>query len=277
MLWEDEDIISINGAQYKVVEGGATTAMFEPVDGNAVAYGSSPLYKAFYPESIKDGALPGVQYHTAAGSLAYVNPMYAESDNTSLNFKNICGLLHLNIKGEKTVSEIVVSNESGQHLFGSFSIDENFNAVIGENGKDAITLDCGADGVALTADGSDFYVSLPAGKYDKLKIRINTVDNYYSSFSISNPTIERNTCYTINLNPQNFKEIPPEPDYFCITNLAATNNSFYLYGRSAPSNKGLEYSHDKETWYPYTVGATIVIPSGEKLWLRGKGYNTPAF
>lgn len=271
VLWEEDDLIDINGAQYKVVEGGEATASFTPVDGNAVAYGSSPLYKAYYPESIKGGALPGVQYHTAAGSLAYVNPMYAESDNTSLHFKNICGLLHLKIRGEKTVSEIVVSNESGQHLSGSYTIDERYNAVILEDGKDAVTLDCGADGVALTADGSDFYVSLPAAEYDKLGIRINTVDGCYTSFSISNATIERNACYTIGMNPQKFKEIPSGPDYFCVTNLAATNATIYLYRSKGPDVKGLEYSHDKKTWYSYTLGASLVIPGGEKLWMRGKG------
>lgn len=275
VLWENDDLISVNGSSYQVVEGGAASAEFVPVTGDAVPYVSSPLYKAYYPESIQDGALSAVQRHVAAGSLASVNPMYAESDNNTLRFKNICGLLHLRIQGSKTVSEIVVSNDSGNRLAGPFTLDSDYNAVMGEGGTDSVTLDCGTDGVALSSDGSDFFIALPPGEYDRLSVRLNTIDRYYTTFSFTNAAIERNSCYTIALNPQKFKEMPAEPDYFCVTNLDAGNAFFWLQSYSGPSVTGLEYSTDKENWYPYTIGQSVGIPSGGQAWLRGT--NVSAF
>lgn len=82
--------------------------------------------------------------------------------------KNLCGLLRLRLKGSGTVKEIKVSAD--QALAGSIIIKDG-SAKINYRGENTVIQDCG-DGVDLTEEGTDFYISLPQNDYSGVVIEI---------------------------------------------------------------------------------------------------------
>ncbi len=97
--WTSDDKISINGKTFKAeVEGtGETgeTAVFTSDPGETVVEAS---YTALYPESLYKAEnsyeLPEEQTYKGANDLSCVNPMYAQSETTDLQFHHLCGLLN---------------------------------------------------------------------------------------------------------------------------------------------------------------------------------------
>ncbi len=167
--WTSGDQININGGTFKAeVEGDSTTAVFtgSPVEGTT--------YKALYPESLYKGEndyeLPDEQTYNEADKLSGINPMYAESSTTELQFDHLCGLLKLNVKGDGKVKEIKVS-KYGVALCGSFTIDNN-RAVVSSTNDSVVTLNCG-DGVPINNEtATTFYIALPEGSYDSLNVEL---------------------------------------------------------------------------------------------------------
>ena len=135
-------------------------------------------------------------------------PMYAETCNNTLSFKNLCGIFRLCLKNE-TGSTVKVKNVSvladGRGLAGSFSIDNTGAAVVcGNNG---VTLLCGCPVELSACNGTDFNVILPKGDYCSLKLKITTEDgkviNMKSNSTIS---IRRSgiTKVSVSLKPTTF-------------------------------------------------------------------------
>ena len=99
VLWQNGDQITIvdAAANAGVYQTASTTTQggFSYVSGTAV---TTPDYKAWYPASLYDGdspTLPATQEYTA-GNIKN-SPMYAESSTEDLAFKNICGIIRLNV------------------------------------------------------------------------------------------------------------------------------------------------------------------------------------
>lgn len=137
-------------------------------------------FKAVYPSSLVNGngqlELPERQYYrSAANGRVYGFPMYAEAGSDHLKFKNLCGVLHLHLTGADLVKEIRICDISPnrKNLSGHFMVDDNGAAVVtdGAMGKEVV-LDCG-EGVTIDdGTGSDFYIVMPAGIYEKLRITV---------------------------------------------------------------------------------------------------------
>ncbi len=119
-------------------------------------------YAAMYPSglvSMSGGvpiiALPATQRYHASGSLKGVNVMFATTESFSFSFQNALGLLELTIKGDKTLTSLSVHTKdtpiSGQ-------VDP---MTLLPSSSNSLTLDCG-NGVALTAEGTRFYLGFPA-------------------------------------------------------------------------------------------------------------------
>ena len=177
VVWQDNDIISIVGGdshvgQYQTSSGGATTATF-------THYGDTPVtqspFIAWYPTSLMVGnefTLPSTQNYVADNIAG--NPMYAESSTTNLSFKNLCGIIRLNVSTSMTgkkVSKIVLSADQG--MSGKFSIGSNAAVV---SGTDGVTLDCGSDGVEIGNTAKPFLIAVPEADYENLAITVETTD-----------------------------------------------------------------------------------------------------
>ena len=101
----------------------------KPIQNNV-----SPRYRAIYPSSATDQyfnfVLPAEQPYVAGGIAAF--PMYAESDELSFSFKNLCGIIQINLKGEKSVSSISLADKGSE---GSLTAQKVLTYVLGETLK----------------------------------------------------------------------------------------------------------------------------------------------
>ena len=204
VLWTPGDAIGITSAsafgryEYNGTENTAV-ADFEgdPVEGDSFY----AVYPYFGEASLSGGVLslelPSVQEYTPLSFAPASFPMVARSESTYLEFKNLCGLLKLNLTGTATVRSVVFrsSGSSGRGVSGQATVDMNYESVpelvmSGDAGT-SVTLDCG-DGVALSGTVSvPFYIVLPAGTYDEFSIEVTSVDGKVMTKSNSGLVINR--------------------------------------------------------------------------------------
>ena len=179
VLWAADDMISVfnaatpNGENYNILseDAGKNRASFTGTDiGGAPWYA---LYPADESASVSSGtltlSLPAVQQYAEAGFGPGSNPMVAVSSTTSLDFKNLCGLLKLSLTGSGSVKSIVLTTAGEEPLWGKAEVSMDYTDVPSLNMVQAagsefrsITLDCGA-GTELGNDPVQFFFVLPAG------------------------------------------------------------------------------------------------------------------
>ena len=93
-------------------------------------------------------------------------------DNRTLDFKNLCGALKLQLKGTMKVKSIMIQGHDSERLSGNATVtiyaDESMPSVeMSENASVTATLNCG-DGVQLKEDAAtDFIVSIPPTQFAK--------------------------------------------------------------------------------------------------------------
>ena len=155
----------------------ATVAIFNNVSSET---GDAP-FRAYYPYTLTtDGmniTLPSVQV-SENGSLTKF-PMYAESSNSELAFKNLCGVLKLHLtKANTNITAIAITASS--EINGTFSVNYNSGdpeLTYSADGTNTTTLTCAT--AQSIANGKDFYIYLPEGSYSGLQIELNTNDGRY--------------------------------------------------------------------------------------------------
>ena len=141
---------------------------------------TTPGYKAWYPASIYgDGTptLPAMQSYVE-GNIGN-SPMYAQSGTNSLSFKNICGIVRLNVKTTMdniSVASIALSANEG--MSGVISnaatlVDDSYLAAV--EGTAGVTLNCGA-GIDIGTEARPFYFAVPAGTYTGFTITLLTTE-----------------------------------------------------------------------------------------------------
>ena len=111
--------------------------------------------------------------------------MYAESSTETLSFKNICGIIRLNVSttmNGKKVRSIALS--ATQPMSGAISnaailASDSYVAEISEGA--GVTLDCGESGVAIGTEPTAFHFAVPANSYTGLKITVLTTDGDFQT------------------------------------------------------------------------------------------------
>lgn len=187
VLWQNEDQITIvdGASNVGLYQTASTTTQgsFSYVSGTAA---NSPDYKAWYPATqYNDGTptLSATQEYTA-GNIKN-SPMYAESSTESLSFKNICGIIRLNVSttlSGKRVRRIILSATqpmSGAITNAATLASDNYIATV--SGSTGITLDCGESGVAIGTEPTSFYFAVPANTYTGLSITIIATDGSFQT------------------------------------------------------------------------------------------------
>ena len=170
--WQDGDQITVIAqgplAHYSTTST-TTRASFTYVDGTESQYGP---FQAWYPASIKTSIqmkLPDTQYYVADNIQGF--PMYATSNNTNLQFKNLCGIIRLDISTTQSnmkVSTIALSADQG--MSGSFTISGDAAVVSGTTG---VTLSC-STAVPIGTEPTSFLLAVPEGDYTHFKIKVTT-------------------------------------------------------------------------------------------------------
>lgn len=176
-LYNDQiKIYSGNTAVLFETNSGYTThATFSAVDNAYLP--TADKYVAFYPATLdKDNlTLPAKQTWVRDNISGF--PMFAESNTRNLSFKNLCGILRFRIDLKESssfaVSSITVSSE-GKGMCGSFRIVDN--AAVVDNTDTEVTLEC-TDAVSLYSSSTrDFFIYVPAGEYNPLKVKVVSSD-----------------------------------------------------------------------------------------------------
>ncbi len=175
--WNDGDaILVVNGsniAKEFALQGTAPSegyADFQSEDATESFY--RPVYKAYYPANLYDAetgrvTLPETQTYLANSFGPGFNPMAAQAEGTTLDFRNICGMLELQLTGNCTVSSIRITAKGSEKLWGTGELILTGNGqlmtpALGTltGGTGTITLNCNNQ-VTLTSEATKFYFVLP--------------------------------------------------------------------------------------------------------------------
>lgn len=216
MNWTKGDVVVINGGDFAADSDGASTKLI----GDSVEK-EGDLYKAYYPKAIcNEGnlTLPATQTYNGT-KLTSVNPMYAQSESTTLEFHNICALVRVDLKGSGSVKSIEV--KANEPLSGAFNIAEEggkYYAQLTSKEVATVTLDCGA-GVALSGTAQPFYVALPQGTYTNLTFTVNDTKVVKT---VDEKALEAGKLYTLAAEYEGdpvFSVSPTQKVYFTPANL----------------------------------------------------------
>lgn len=194
LTWDQDEKIVVFGTTGSGIfavdpdESDASVATFACESGDP---GSGP-FKAFYPQTLStDGVnivFPAVQSTT--GDFANY-PMYAESSNTDLLFKNICSVLRLNLqKNDASVTKIQIVTDHYQT--GTFRIQMNEDGVPElepantNNHTKIVTLEF--DDAVSIATARNFFIYLIPGSYSHIVINLYNGSNLFASKTFHSTT-----------------------------------------------------------------------------------------
>ena len=176
--WDSGDAILVKSSTCTTPRGFTTQESGDNVnfDANTTLPDDfyAPPYTGYYPAAAFSGdqlTLPATQtYVTSAATFANgANPMAATSSETLLPFKNICGVLKLQLHSETAcnVNTITITSNTGEQLWGTgtvgFDTDNKPTLSALSNGGSRLTLSCG--GMALSTNASSpsiFFFVVPA-------------------------------------------------------------------------------------------------------------------
>ena len=199
--WESGDQVVIYGTAGAGIYAAtpqtpATTANFGRVSGNP---GNAP-FRAYYPSTLTtDGVnitLPAAQTYVAGSINEF--PMYAESSNSHLAFKNLCGALKLHLtKNGVNISSISVTANSEINGIYSVSYNTGDPQLVHSTGTGSNTTTISCATAQDISNGLDFFVCLPAGDYTGLVIELNTDDGRFCTKTANTTIPVRRSHYTL--------------------------------------------------------------------------------
>lgn len=203
-LFEAGDQIKVNGKICSI--------QFDKDGKPFIEVEAADKYEACYPSylcSSSSGSIDLCKLQTAQFAyyddasqitgIGRFNPLWAAPSTTpELTFQPVCGILKITVKGENTVKigSIKVENKAGDALENALSGDFTCTSGVlvpkkgAEIHQNYVVLNCGK-GVALSPEGTDFYICLPQGTYSAgLKLTICDSSN-------KSMIIDSNTSRTI--------------------------------------------------------------------------------
>ena len=152
VVWSKGDKILISGEEFTLVgEGGSSSGEFE---GPQLEDGE---YEAYFATT--DGSIPTTQTCTPGriGNAPMVAALTVSDGRPGpMSFRNLGGLLRLSIKN---IQKAPVKSIT---FYGNISVSST-----------SIVLDCGEDGVALSEEGTEFFIAMPEGEYNGVRIAVS--------------------------------------------------------------------------------------------------------
>ena len=180
---------------------GNDTLPYATFTGNLV---EANMYFAVYPwkqavnlnsDTLLVLNLPYVQQYKAGGGANGAYPMVSWSYDTDLYFKNLCGLLKLNLQGNAVVTSLSLCAPG---LAGLAGVDMRYQGVPRlimptPPAYDTLRLDCG-QGVQLDSlQATPFYFVLPPALYDSMTLIVRTSDQQQMTTTTRNLRIVRSS------------------------------------------------------------------------------------
>lgn len=217
----DKILIGSNKFTLKDEYAGQSSGEFVGEENATLAKGT---HDAFY--GISEKVLPETQVYDAAKMVSHA-PMYAsvlvtgdggdtkvtDAEGKPIVFKNLCGLLCLNIrKGDASANVKTITIYANETMTGAFCIDNDAASIT--LGASTAILDCrnGDQGVTLAADGTPFYIALPAKTYTGVEVVITDInDATYTKKFTSTPTIVRSKITKVSFTAGTFSSSGDHP------------------------------------------------------------------
>ena len=204
--WDANDAILVKSStcdpmEFKTADGGASV-IFEATETLPENF-YTPDYTAYYPASafiFDQLTLPGNQTCAENSFAAGANPMAAQSSDTKLSFRNVCGLLKLELYSATDcyVDNITLtSSKSDEMLWGKSIVD--FSGGIPSlralsNGSNKLTLNCNDALMSTEADHpSSYFFVVPANTLSNgFTVKVTDTDgNTWTKTTSQNTTISR--------------------------------------------------------------------------------------
>ena len=191
VLWEYQDEVYVtNGSQSaKFINTSQGTSEIALLEGQ-LAEGAN--YFAAYPFNIVTNSsassfsidLPSEQTYCADGIDSEAFPMVAQCKEGVFDFKNICGILVVQLLGEQTITSVSFSGKDSDGnalpVAGKGTVAVGYSDVptlVMDNSSDKYISLLSSTGVKLsTTTPTAFHIVLPAGTYDTFELTIVTKD-----------------------------------------------------------------------------------------------------
>ena len=152
------------------------TGKSEAISNNVAYYPFSEVTCAVSGSTytLSNVTLPSTQSYASASFGQGAFPMVAvtaDTDDLDFAFRNLCGVLSLQLKGSGTIKSITVKGNSDELLSGKATVTASYGTTpeisLLSGGDKTVTLDCGETGVALQNDTpTSFYIVLPPVAFD---------------------------------------------------------------------------------------------------------------
>lgn len=116
--------------------------------------------------------LPQEQTYVANSFASGANPAFGPYADGKVNFKNLCGVLELQLVGQETITSIELSDKGGQALWGPATVDlttlgtDACVATVTGTGK-TLTLNCGSGVTLDPTQPTSFYLVVPVGAFQQ--------------------------------------------------------------------------------------------------------------
>lgn len=249
---EDESIGSRNGTFSIVANGeGISSVDFDAniavypyednltctptiVDGNVTSY------------TITGVTIPSVQTYVP-GSFSEESFLMAAITNglndTGLNFKNLCGILHLQLTGTANVKSIEICGNDNEKLSGDATITISKGAApsleMSESAGTTVLLDCG-EGVQLSENEETlFYITVPPTAFEKgFHMVVKDVDGRIDRVAtIEGNSVGRSYIHTM----PNILTETEEPSMICYIN----GNYIYVRAKSFDDQNDIYWMTEK--------------------------------
>ncbi|MCR5561518.1 MAG: fimbrillin family protein [Bacteroidales bacterium] len=216
IVWQTSDLIRVtdgtNNAVYKPTTA-ATQSSLSKYDGTEP---TGPTFYAYYPNGYYNTStgvftLPEIRSSYSTGTFIGF-PMYAQSDNTDLHFKNVCGLLELTLSGASESDRFgKVVLRANEYLSGPMSIVADGGAYKAEITSGSKSVTVGMSTTKKLSDGIVVYLPLPAGTYTDFTIEVYPSaagDHYARKIANKNIVIVRSQVTPITISTIAFNVTP---------------------------------------------------------------------
>lgn len=178
VVWSEGDQIKLYNA---VQTGGSAFSADAASAGSSFAVfrgnidGDAPFY-AVYPASAGSSfngselgiSLPSVQAYASGTFAQGASPAAAKSsDGAHLQFKNLCGLLCVQLTGSARISSISITSNADEALWGSGTVTfddvPRLSVKYSEKAQRTLTLECSTPAQLSEETPTPFYFVVPAG------------------------------------------------------------------------------------------------------------------
>ena len=214
VVWQSGDeIVVIDGNSYIGVYSTTSTTSHAEFTYESGSEAKDPDYRAMYPVAFFNSGYPAIPatQNYVEGNISG-SPMYAESSTENLAFKNICGIIRLNISttvSGKKVRKIILGADqgmSGTVVNAATLVADGYVAAV--SGTEGIVLDCGESGVEIGTAAKPFHIAVPENNYSSLSITVITTDGEYQVRTANkNIAITRSSITDITLAFNNMQSV----------------------------------------------------------------------